>query len=63
MKGGPDVNVIIILFKADRSTNICGQVYYTPLKTDEPGQMPKSPRFVFLKASDIYHMFSGCDFR
>lgn len=57
------MNVIIILFKADRSTNICGQVYYTPLKTDEPGQMPKSPRFVFLKASDIYHMFSGCDFR
>lgn len=52
MKRGPDANVIITLFKVDRSTNICGRVYHMPLKTDEPGQMPKKFRFVFLKASE-----------
>lgn len=53
MKRGADVNVIIILFKVDWPTNICGQVYHMPLKRDNQLRCQKIQVLYFRKASEI----------
>lgn len=63
MKRGADVNVIIILFKVDWSTNICGQVYHMPLKRDNRLRCQKMQVLYFRKASEIGRTFSGPGFR